>query len=49
MTTFLEFYISLVKFVNHKLFSDLGMTSNVVMAQSFDEDSNLNVGVVKTL
>ncbi len=49
MNTFLEFYISLVKFVNHKLFSDLGMTASAVMAHSYDEENHLNVGVVKTL
>jgi pescadillo protein len=49
MTTFLEFYLSLLKFVNHKLFSDLGMTSSVILAHAYDEDNNLKVAFIKTL
>jgi len=49
MTTFLEFYIALMKFVNHKLFADLGLNPSVVLETSYNQEGTLNVAEVKTL
>jgi Pescadillo N-terminus len=46
MTTFLEFYTALLKFVNHKLFTDLGFK---VPIDGLNEDGGLDVLAVKEM
>jgi len=35
MTTFLEFYIALMKFINHKLFADLGLDPKKAIEEAY--------------
>jgi hypothetical protein len=48
MSTFLEFYLSLLKFVNFKLFSDLKETYPVP-ASLYDSNGNVDVTSFKPL
>ena len=45
MTTFLEFYIALLKFVNYKMFSDLGISNS----DDYLRSEVLNVSEIKHL
>jgi pescadillo protein len=49
MTTFLEFYLALLKFVNHKLFADLGLTPSAVLESAYLDEQLLLVDNVKLL
>jgi hypothetical protein len=43
MTTFLEFYLALLKFVNHKLFADLGLNLQTVLDQAYTDEQTLQI------
>jgi len=46
MSTFLEFYLALVRFVNHKLFIDLGMKHPLEQNLNDENRIYLDVAVV---
>ena len=46
MTTFLEFYQALMKFINYKLFTDLGMS---YPPKNVYDETHLNVEEIKEL
>jgi Pescadillo N-terminus len=49
MLTFLEFYIALMKFVNHKLFADLGLNPAQSVQNAYIEDQFLNIEEVRKM
>lgn len=49
MKTFLEFYTALLKFVNHKLFSDLSLNAKTILSEVQSTSSTLNYEAIQTL
>ena len=49
MTTFLEFYIALMKFINHKLYADLGLDPKKATEEAYLNKVMMNVEKVAEL
>ena len=49
MGTFLEFYIALMKFINFKLFADLGLNAETATKEAYSDNTYLNIQKVKEM